>query len=189
MRLLSERDIALYMTGEIEGLDGLIEELGLHLGTEISGLDGRVARALGALKAGASPDLVARFLDWQDFERFCAVLLRARGFAVRENLTFRKPRAQVDILARSPSVALLVDCKQWARERGRSAMAKAAAAQVARARLVRKSQGSLEPMAVVILVLSNEQTRFADGAAIVPVHTLGDFLANLPLYAEHLSFY
>ncbi len=191
MARLSEKNLAAYIAGEVEipEQEGLVGELASDLRIASPGLDVRVFRALGAIRSGLSADLVARSLDWRDFERFCAALLRARGFTVRENLILTKPRAQVDILARCPSMALLIDCKHWARGRGPSAMSKVAKAQAARAGLVRKRMGWVEPLAVVILALTDEQTRFTEGAAVVPVHTLGDFLSNLPLYAEHLSFF
>jgi hypothetical protein len=188
---ISERNIAAYMAGQVDvlGQASVADGLDTELRSASPGLEARVLRALWALKAGASPNLVARHLDWRDFERFCAALLRARGFDVHENLTLTKPRAQVDILARSSLTSLLVDCKHWARERGPSAVAKAARAQGARAELVRRCFPTLEPLAVVILVLSEEQTRFTEGAAVVPVHTLDDFLSNLPAYAEQLSYH
>jgi Restriction endonuclease len=151
--------------------------------------DLRVFRAITACRLGALPEDVARFLDWRDFESFCATILRAADYTVTENLLLRNPRLQIDILARSPSIALVVDCKHWARERGPSTMGRVAAAQAQRALRLRAKMSHLEPMAVVVLALSNEQARFVGGAAVVPIGVLGGFLRDLPSFVQELSLY
>jgi len=145
-----------------------------------------IVRAIAAVRAGTPSDAVARILDWKEFEGFCASLLRAKGFAVTENLTMTKPRGQVDLLARTTSVALAVDCKHWARTRGASALSRVASAQARRADLLRTKLGKVEPMVVVIVVLSEEATRYVNGAAVVPIHALGDFVDNFDSYADGL---
>ena len=150
---------------------------------------GRVLRAITACRLGASPESVSRFLDWREFERFCADLLLAKGFTVTENITLTRPRMQIDILARSPSFALVIDCKHWARGKGRSALLSAAEAQVLRAKRLRRTMENLEPLAVVVLVLSDEEARFAEGSAVVPVRTLGSFVDSIESFSELLVFH
>lgn len=120
---------------------------------------------------------------------FCASLLRARGYSVTENVTLTKPRIQIDILARSRSLALAVDCKHWSHGIGEAALVRAAAAQARRARIIRARMNQLEPLVVVLLVLSNEQARFVDGAAVVPIYALGSFLTDPNLYSDLLEFF
>jgi len=157
-----------------------------ELGVPLTQENAHVVRAVAAIKAGTPADAVARILSWKEFEGFCASLLRAKGFAVTENLTMTKPRGQVDLLARTTSIALAVDCKHWARARGASALSRVASAQARRADLLRAKTGSIEPMVVVIIVLSEEPTRYVNGAAVVPVHALGDFIDNFDSYADGL---
>ena len=83
-------------------------------------------------------------------------------------------------------MALAVDCKHWARARGGATLAAASEAQLRRARALRQKRPSLEPIASVILVLANQQERFSQGAAVVPVYALFDFLDNLDSYGELL---
>lgn len=144
-------------------------------------------RAIVSCRTGADIGQVSALLDWTDFEHFCAALLRAWAYRVTENLVLSQPRIQIDILARSDSVALLVDCKHWTKGIGTSALARAAAAQTRRASLLRGKMSDVEPMIVVILILSNERPRYVRGTAVVPVHALRDFLTNLETYSESLA--
>ena len=146
-----------------------------------------LVRAMAAVKAGTPADAVARILDWKEFEHFGASIFRARGFEVTENVTMTKPRGQVDLLVRTPSLALVVDCKHWAHAKGGSALSKVADDQARRADRLRTKMPRVEPMVVVILALSDEATRYANGAAVVPVYALGDFMDNLDAYADGLT--
>jgi Holliday junction resolvase-like predicted endonuclease len=149
----------------------------------------QVLAAVALIAMGAPVEEVSGGLSWQDFERFCGRILRAWGFSVSENVTFTKPRAQIDLIARSSSLAIAVDCKHWRRERSYAALEKVAEAQKARARMARARIPSLEPLAVAVFVLSNEQVRFLNGAAVVPISTLVDFLSGLPVYSGNLAFF
>jgi hypothetical protein len=157
-----------------------------ELGVTADGRNVRAVRAIAAVKAGATPEAVARVLDWKEFEGFCASLLRAKGLTVEENITMTKPRVQVDLLARSVSVALVIDCKHWGRTVGASSLSRVAAAQALRADRLRGRLDQIEPMVVVILVLSNEATRYVNGAAVVPVQALGNFIDDLDRYTDGL---
>ena len=153
----------------------------------LPGLDGRVLRAIRALSWGYPAEQVGRHLDWKLFEGYCAAILKAAGFEVKENLHQTKPRIQVDILAWSRSSALMVDCKHWSRGMGPAGLAKAVGAQKRRAQLVRKKSPNTPPMVVVVLVLADEAARFVEGGAVVPVFALRDFVENFESYADRLD--
>lgn len=177
------------MAGELDDMAvAELERLKLELygdaGKEESG---RVLRAILACTRGARLEDVARTLDWKEFESFCADLLRTRGFTVTENLLISRPRAQIDILARSDLVTLAVDCKHWKRSTGSSSISRCASSQRKRARLLRARAQDLEPIASVILLLAEEQLRFVGGAAVVPVRTLGSFLDGIAGYSDLLE--
>jgi hypothetical protein len=136
--------------------------------------------ALALCSLGSRPDQVSRYLNWSEFERFCAKLLAGWGFEVEENLNLTKPRAQIDIVAKSPTAILTIDCKHWSRQHPASSVMKFAEAQIKRSNLLRGSLGGdLRPIFSAILTLSEQRERFVDGVAIVPLHTLRDFLASL----------
>jgi hypothetical protein len=189
--ILTERNIEKFMTGEIpldsygDSAKRVAEAAGIVKPSDSP----RIIRAMIAMEAGVAPDLVARYLDWKDFEGFCAGLMAARGFSVALDLRLKRPRAQVDILARSSSIALLVDCKHWARERGAAGLSKVVEKQIARAALVRKAIKNVEPMAVVVLSLVEERPRYVGGGAVVPIRALGDFLDNLFAYSGELTLF
>lgn len=189
MAVLSEHNIGRFMAGDLSvgSYDEMASRITDFMGfiEPAGGL--RVLRALVAIESGVAPDLVARHLDWRDFESFCARLIKAKGFSVTLDLRLKQPKAQIDILARSSSISLVVDCKHWARERGPAALSAVVERQKARALLVRRKMKEVEPMAVVVLSLANEQARYVDGAAVVPVRTLGDFLDRLPSYSPNLA--
>jgi len=71
---------------------------------------------------------------------------------------------------------------------GDASLARAAEAQAARARVVRARMEGLEPLAVVLLVLSNERARFVNGAAVVPIFALGSFLDSTDAFADMMEF-
>jgi hypothetical protein len=189
--LFSETQIAKFLAGGVarreaeEALRALKAELALpvSMGGE------KILRAIAAIEVGAPAEAVARFLNWKEFEMFCAGLLRLRGYSVTENINLTRPRMQIDFLARSSTLALAVDCKHWRGGMGASALTKAAAAQAERAKLIRSRMEHLEPLAVVILVLSNEIVRFVDGVAIVPIYALGSFLENPAAYSDIMELF
>lgn len=168
--------------------DAAISSVRSQLAIPVSEESEKVVRALAACRLGVSSVSVAKLLGWREFEAFCALLFKAKGFEVTENLVLTKPRAQVDILARSSSVALAVDCKHWKRPAGQSALWKISANQSHRAKLLRQKMPRLEPLLSVILILANEDARFVYGTAVVPLFTLPSFLANLSEYEEYLEF-
>lgn len=151
--------------------------------------DERVIRAITACVLGALPEEVATLVDWKEFEAFSAHLFRAKGFSVTENIVLSRPRMQVDLLAKSASINLAVDCKHWARTRGGAAMSTIAAAQLRRAATLKSKNPQLGPTAAAILVLVNTPDRFVEGAAVVPVYALFDFLENLDSYREMLRLF
>ena len=173
-------------TRRLPRADAVVETVSSYFTPEASKPDPLVVRALSACLMGATPDQVSGFLGWRDFERFCALILRARGFEVLENIVLTNPRAQIDLVARTTSSALIIDCKHWSKVMGPSALLRAVSAQEERAVLLRARMPSVEPMLIVIVSLSDGGARFAGNGAVVPLRTLPDFVSNLALYAGEL---
>ncbi len=174
-------------SGSVDSAAAAIQRVAAGLDLDSSQMEVLAGAALVGL--GVRVEDVSENLGWKDFESFCGAMLRGWGFRVQENVVLTKPRAQIDIIARAPSVALVVDCKHWANQRSISALTSVVEAQKSRAKLARTKMKGLEPMVVAIFVLWNERTRFLNGAAIVPAYTLSDFLSNLPLHDEYLSYF
>jgi len=185
----SEGILASYIDGshQFPELERFVSQIAAELAPLFASFDARIVRAVAACTSGIPPETVSKFVDWKGFEGFCAALLTSMGYRTTQNILFRKPRAQIDILARGGNVALLIDCKHWTRSGGRAALWTAVLAQGRRADLVRASMKDIEPMAVVIVSVGDDSARFIDGAAVVPIHTLRDFADNIPRYSEHLG--
>ncbi|MDG6988336.1 MAG: restriction endonuclease [Nitrososphaerota archaeon] len=158
-----------------------------RLGTPGDGPSDEVMAGLALCARGEPPESVSKHLNWKDFEKFCSMVLRAKGYRVRENLHLRKPRAQIDILGVSARICLAVDCKHWRRTPGRATLARLVAAQRARAKRLHDTLDPIGPIATVILVLTDPGERFVEGGAIVPVFALGDFLDGVESHREMLD--
>jgi len=157
------------------------EELGVRCDPTDPGL---VAMSLCSL--GVPPEAVSALLSWKEFEAFCADLLRAAGYDVRENVRLRKPTAQIDIVATGTSRVLSVDCKHWKRGASSSVLTKVAEDQRKRNELLRRASPGSPPIVSVILTLAQQEDRFMAGAAVVPLFALRSFLSSVDEYAELL---
>ena len=175
-------------TGSIESATAAIEDVASRMGVPAAAPMGEQLAGLALCARGVGVDVVSKHLGWRDFERFCAGIMRARGFAVRENIFFRRPRAQVDLLATSNSISIAVDCMHWHRAPGYSGLAAIVEAQKARAARLRGSLDDLPPIATVVLVVVDGGARFVSGGAIVPVYAAVDFLDNIESYRDMLVF-
>lgn len=170
-RMLSRRcgsDASAY--AEIERLEF---ELGAHAPDA-----SRAMLAIALVGRGAPAETVSRHLTWREFECFCADIARAEGYSVKENLTLPRPRVQIDVVARSTSLAVAIDCKHWSRL-SQGAMRSMAIAQLRRARLLRQKWKYDVPIASAILTLGDSGERFCEGVAIVPIFTLRSFLHSV----------
>ena len=152
----------------------------MELGLGIDAVSNQALHAVALVKTGYPLEKVARTLSWREFEGFCANILRASGFQVSENVFLKKPRRQVDILARSGSLALSVDCKHWKKSIGDSGLWTFAREQRERSEAVRRQIGKEGvPIVSVILTMLDEQPRILDGVAVVPLLSLRDFLISI----------
>jgi hypothetical protein len=105
------------MGGE-EGAAAVLQELSSQMGVRLQwGLTGvvpdQVLAAVALIRAGMTLDTVSSSLTWQEFEGFCANLLKVHGYSVKTNIVLTKPRRQLDIFAEAQTLALSIDCKHW----------------------------------------------------------------------------
>ncbi|MGD0395522.1 MAG: restriction endonuclease [Nitrososphaerales archaeon] len=149
--------------------------------------EGPVLVALDLIASGVPEEEAARSLTWKDFEGFCAQLLRASGYAVRENVYLSRPRAQIDLVATGPLFVINLDCKHWKRAPSRSALEGFALAQLRRSRLLRRNLDDPRPIISAILSFSESVGSFVQGVAVVPLRTLRDFLETVESYSGLLE--
>ncbi|MEM1976406.1 MAG: restriction endonuclease [Nitrososphaerota archaeon] len=79
--------------------------------------DERVRAILSALRLGVDASLLAKHLDWKEFEKLITALLGEAGYEAEWDvkLTHEGGRIQVDVLAYGGSMLLIIDCKRWNR--------------------------------------------------------------------------
>ena len=186
---VTEENVGAFIQGALDAPEAkaLGDELESALGVGPPVPERRVVNALVAMKLGLAPGTVARHLDWRDFERFCALCFRSRGYEVIENLTLKKPRAQIDLVAIGPSYAVCVDCKRWKKGHSPSLLRRLAADQKRRSRLYRKALGNQKPILSAILSLSAPAGDFVEGVAIIPIGALSGFLDSVEAYLDLLD--
>lgn len=162
----------------------VLNELSLEFGLRIqTGLDGPVPdqalSAVALLRLGMTPESVSSLLTWQQFEGFCADLLRAHGYSVTTNIILTKPRRQIDILAEASTMALCIDCKHWGRSFSSSSIERVASDQLERTSHFKEKRSFKSPILPVVLTLVDSQVRTVLGVPVVPIFALGDFLASV----------
>lgn len=132
------------------------------------------------MKSGKQRDLEAfsSCLNWKEFEEYVERIFSSFDFLTRRHTRFRKPRAEIDLVASRNDVTFAVDCKHWKRTVGHGSMTAISTRQLVRAqRLVDEHQGmKVIPM---IVTLRDESLRILEnGVPIVPIHEISDFLLN-----------
>jgi hypothetical protein len=164
----------------------LLSELALGLGLNGQIYDNKALCVLELCELGTPPEEAAKLLGWEEFEEFCANLFRVAGYRVQLNIFLRRPRRQLDFVATSESICLSVDCKHWDKSLSYAALSRQAKAQLSRSAML-KQQFSIEvPIVSVLVTLSQQETRFLDGVAIVPLLSLRSFLSSIESFQEHL---
>lgn len=70
------------------------------------------------LLKGEQIEDIIRNIDWEDFEKLIAEILKKHDFNVYNNFRFKTDRRfEIDVLAIKNNISLVIDCKQWGRGR------------------------------------------------------------------------
>lgn len=162
----------------------------------------RVSMAVQAIKLGADFERICKFLEWSEFESIVAQAFQTNGFRVLTNFRFKHAgkRWEIDVLSCREPLIVCVDCKHWRRGWSRAATVKAVEAQVERtrafadvlptyyqkARLAEWRSATLVPL---ILSLVHGPFKFYNNVPIVPVLQLQDFINELPLEINSLTYF
>lgn len=146
----------------------------------------KILKALEALKHGEEARKVAKNLSWREMEDFVAKISWLTGFVKRTNLTIivEKRRVQIDVLAATPSLCLVIDCKRWDKQLSGKTLQKIVEKAKQRALLTRnffqnRYRGeSLAFFVPVVVSMHEPASRMVDNVFIVPVNSLKDFLLS-----------
>ena len=156
----------------------------------------RFKLAIQAARLGALLQVV-RALTWQEFEAFSEECLGTTGFSTRKGVVVKDDsrRWQIDVIAKKGSMILAVDCKHWESPGYNSKLIKAAEHQklavqaLMQQMIVRGEIEGAEILALpIILTLFEPRSRVANGAVVVSVDQLADFLEGISPYSSELPF-
>lgn len=149
-----------------------------------SGRD-RVQAAMLAINAGCDPEQVSQSLSWKDFEGLASHVLLSLGYRTRTNVRFTKPRMEIDVVGVDGAFAVAIDCKHWKRN-NLSAVSAFCAKQAARAQELVRREPQIRQAVPAVLTLHAERVMSAKGVPIVPVSSLGSFLAEVQNFLPQL---
>jgi len=154
-----------------------------------------------AVTNGADPELVARELSWQEFERFISKLLNLEAYATVNHFIFRYcgHKYEIDILGAKEPIVLCVDCKHWHHGSAASKIKVAAKNQLTRAESLSEvfmSYGTKHKIGrwrsmrllPIVLTLADASPKLVDGVPVVSAFRLRDFLSQVTPWTERLHF-
>lgn len=176
---------------------GLIKLNGKKI--EVS-LDQRVRIAMHAMKLGADFESVCSLLEWNEFERISAIAFEFNHFNVTRGLRFKSMgrRWEIDVVGCKEPIIVCADCKHWHRGWTKSAIMKAADAQIERTKALAKAfpsvyeklgldnwkEAKLVPM---ILSLFPTALKFHQNIPVVPILQLQNLLNELLAHVDSLT--
>lgn len=145
----------------------------------------RMKTALLALRLGCDIVQIGRVLNWKDFEAFASNVMKELGYRIETNITFTKPRFQIDVIGIFSNSALVIDCKHW-KDSNYTMISRAAVNQIRRTRLLTEKRVDISCALPVVLTLHNCTNSVAEGIPVVSISNLPSFLSHLE---DHIASY
>ena len=149
---------------------------------------------------GLNPLHLVDVIEWREFEEFVAGVLSANNMNVYRNIRIRGrgKHYEVDVLAISNRVGLVVECKSWKKVRhSLSAIRSVAAKHRNRVEVLAKRCYSLihqfreinrpNCFVPIIVLLKDVGIPVVDGVAVVSISKLNDLVTNLDYYISELG--
>ena len=145
---------------------------------------------------GEGIEKVVGEIDWKEFEKLIAEILKKHDFSVHNNFRFKTDRRfEIDVLAIRNKISLLIDCKQWGRGRYKKTGLKYSVKEqeerakqlkkflknnpIAQAKLKIKKTTKFIPLLVTWF---EEEALEHENIFIVPVWKFNEFLLNMSEY-------
>src|SRR3990172_4104958 len=163
---------------------------------------GRVKLAIKAVSLGADVEQVSSLLCWQEFEEIAAFTLRNNSYVVAKNVRFKHGgrKWEIDVVGCRKPLVVCVDCKHYHHGMSPSAMQKIAEAQTQRTKALAESLPNVTmkldcaswdkaKFVPAILSLLPSRVKFCDDVPIVPILQLQDFISQLPIQVESLTYF
>jgi Holliday junction resolvase-like predicted endonuclease len=163
---------------------------------------GRLGLAVKAVSLGGDVERVSSLLCWQEFEEMAATALRSNGYVVAKNLRFTHAgrRWEIDVVGCRKPLVVCIDCKHYHHGVSPSVMQKIVESQKQRARALSDTLPSVKikldcvcwgkaKFVPGVLSLLPVRSKFFEGVPVVPVLQLQDFLSQLPLQVNSLTYF
>ncbi|MCS7129664.1 MAG: NERD domain-containing protein [Candidatus Caldarchaeum sp.] len=139
-----------------------------------------VLKALKAVEGGADPEKVIRALSWSGMEEFVATACSMSGFRCVRDLRLKagRRRAQIDVVAATPTLCMVIDCKRWKKPLAGKTLASNIHKSVERTKLLADTLDRLFPgeglvfFTPVILALYSTATQPVSGVFVLPATAL-----------------
>jgi len=148
------------------------------------------------LLEGEQIEEIVQKMNWKEFEKLIAEILRKHDFNIHSNFRFKTDRRfEIDVLAVKNKISFLIDCKQWGRGRYKKTGLKYAAKDQ-KHRLNELKKFLRNNLAAKIKLKVNKNTNFIpliitwfeeditlhDKVFIVPIWKFNEFLLSMSEY-------
>ena len=145
---------------------------------------------------GKQIENIIQKIDWKEFEKLIAEILKKHDFNVYNNFRFKTDRRfEIDVLAIRHKTSLLIDCKQWGRGRYKTTGLKySVKEQKERAKQLKKflknnpvAQAKLKiekttKFIPLLVTWYEEELLDHDNVFVVPVWKFNEFLLSISEY-------
>ena len=148
------------------------------------------------IQQGEQIEKIIEEIDWKEFEKLIAEILKKHDFNVHNNFRFKTNRRfEIDVLAIRNKTSLIIDCKQWGRGRYKKTGLKYSVKEqrervkqlkkflknnpIAQAKLKVKKNTKFIPL---IVTWFEEELLEHENIFIIPVWKFNEFLLNVSEY-------
>lgn len=198
------QDARIPSTVTLKLLDKLQNENLIYLNSGNIEVDGesRLKLAVKAASLGADVEHISDLLCWQEFEEIGALALKNNGYAVQNNVRFKRGgrRWEIDVVGCKKPLVVCIDCKHWKHAIAPSTLRKMVDDQIDRTHAFADSlpnpalklecaKWNKAKFIPAVLSLIPSAFKFYANVPVVPVLSLQDFISQLPAYLDSVRFY
>lgn len=141
------------------------------------------------LEEGCQPSQLSSKLDWKDFELLTTLILQRQCYNAMSNIQFTKPRVQIDIVAISGRVVLVIDCKHW-KKMSKIKMVECAIEQRRRAKIYFDKMRSCSSIIIPLIVTLHElPQQIIYEVPFVPITKLYSFIKEFELNLDRFVIF
>ncbi len=146
---------------------------------------GQLKQAIDLIERGIPIDTVSIDLDWKNFENLVAKILLDNSFDVVQNLIFRKPRMEIDIIGTKSGMSLIIDCKHWKKYSNHN-LKRFVEKQIIRTEHYISDKQNLVAIPLIVTLYENT-LQFINSVPIVPVFKFSLFVSEVYDYLERIK--